>query len=61
VNCFHCMSCWVGLVRMFPLCLPIRAMSLLKSFIRMCLLLGLLCMWLNMVFGIICMCGMSSI
>jgi hypothetical protein len=43
------------------LCLPISAISLLKSPSRIWMLLGLLCMFLNMAFWIVCMCGMSSI
>ena len=45
---------------MVPCCLPIRAMSLLKSPNRMMLLKGLLWMWLNMVVCIMDMTVMSS-
>jgi hypothetical protein len=55
VNCCHSKSCCVGVVFVVPLCLPIRAMSLLKSPSRIILLCGLLWMWLNIV---VCIMGM---
>jgi hypothetical protein len=55
VNCFQSKSCCVGAVFMAPFCLPIRAISLLKSPSRIILLYRLLCMWLNIV---VCIVGM---
>jgi hypothetical protein len=55
VNCFQSKSCCVGAVFVVPFCLPIRAMSLLKSPSRIILLCGLLWMWLNIV---VCIVGM---
>jgi hypothetical protein len=60
VNCFHSRSCCVGFVIVVPCCLPIKAISLLKSPSRMMLLWGLLCMWLNIVVWIVGMRVMSS-
>jgi hypothetical protein len=42
VNCFHSRSCCEGADFVVPVCLPIRAMSLLKSPNIMMLLVGLL-------------------
>ena len=61
VNCFQSMSCCVGAVLMGPCCLPINAMSLLKSPSKMMLLRGLLWMWLNIVVWIMGISVMSSI
>jgi hypothetical protein len=55
VNCFQSKSCCVGGVFVVPLCLPNRAISLLKSPSRIILLCGLLWMWLNIV---VCIVGM---
>jgi hypothetical protein len=55
VNCFQFRSCCVGAVFVVPFCMPIRAMSLLKSPSKIMLLCGLLCMWLNIV---VCIMGM---
>jgi hypothetical protein len=44
-----------------PVCLPIRAMSLLKSPNRMMLLVGLLWTWLNIVVWIVGIRAMSSL
>ena len=61
VNCFQSRSCCVGIVLVGPCCLPIKAMSLLKSPSRMILLRGLLWIWLKIVVWIIGMRMMSSI
>jgi hypothetical protein len=50
----------VDAVLVVPCCLPIKAMSLLKSSSRMMLLRGLLWMWLNVVVWIMGMRVMSS-
>jgi hypothetical protein len=55
VNCFQSKSSCVGAVFVAPFCLPIRAMSLLKSPSRIMLLCGLLWIWLNIV---VCSVGM---
>jgi hypothetical protein len=60
VNCFHSRSCCVGAVVVLPFCLPIKAMSLLKSSHKMMLLRELLWIWLNIVVWIIDMRVMSS-
>jgi hypothetical protein len=44
VNCFQSRSCCIGVVLVVPCCLPIKAMSLLKSPSKMMLLRGLLWM-----------------
>jgi hypothetical protein len=49
VNCFHSRSCCIGAKFVVPCCLPIRALSLLKSPSKMILLSGLLWTWLNIV------------
>ena len=54
VNCFQSRSCCVGSIFVTPFCLPIRAMSMLKSLSRIMLLCGLLWMWLNIV---VCIMG----
>jgi hypothetical protein len=49
VNSFQSKSSCVGAMFMAPFCLPIRAMSLLKSLSRIMLLCGSLWIWLNIV------------
>jgi hypothetical protein len=49
MNRFHSRSCCVGVVFVVPYCLPVKAMSLLKSPSIMMLFRGLLWMWLNIV------------
>jgi hypothetical protein len=61
VNCFQSRSCCVGAEFVVPCCLPIRAMSLLKSPSKMILLSGLLWMWLNIVVWIVGIRLMSSL
>ena len=60
VNCFQSRSCCVGIVLVGPCCLPIKAMSLLKSPNKMMLFRGLLWMWLNIVVWMMGMRVMSS-
>jgi hypothetical protein len=60
VNCFHSKSCCVGFVVVLPCCLPIRAMSLLRSSNKIMLFWGLLWMWLNIVVCIVVIRVMSS-
>jgi hypothetical protein len=60
INCFHSRSCCVGAVLVFPCCLPIKAISMLKSLSIMMLLRGLLWIWLNIVVWIMGMRIMSS-
>jgi hypothetical protein len=61
VNCFQSISCCVGAVFVEPCCLPIKAISLLKSPNRMILLRGLLWTRLNIVVWIMGKSGMSSL
>jgi hypothetical protein len=61
VNCFHSRSCCIGAEFVVPCCLPIRALSLLKSPSKMILLSGLLWTWLNIVVWIIGIRLMSSL
>jgi hypothetical protein len=61
VNCFQSLSCCVGAVIVEPCCLPIKAISLLKSPNRMMLLRGLLWTMLNIVVWRMGMSGMSSV
>ena len=61
VNCFQSRSCCVGFVLVVPCCLPIKAMSLLKSPSMMMLHRGLLWMWLNIVVWIMGIRVVSSI
>jgi hypothetical protein len=61
VNCFQSKSYCVGAVFVVPLCLPIRAMFLLKSPSRIMLFCRLLWMWLNIVVSIVGMWMISSI
>ena len=49
MNCLHSRSYCVYTVLVGPCCLPIKAMSRLKSPSKMMLLRGLLWMWLNIV------------